>query len=479
MSTVRGKQITNKSIIQEKLNLVNPINLNDCATKIYVDSSVSVELNTTWDKAIEGLVTTTNGDLATNQPVTLQPISGTGIDVYVNGVRVQIGDSATDWGYFSPDGEYKRVPGNEREGDNLYWNGNVADYQLDGIDLIDYVYVVAKGNDRVVQINTGDTITYQPDVFQNLFTFNGANLETATVVIDGDSFVILNNGASNFTFDSGGGQQYNFTTKGENSTFVANGFEYLVIYDGPGSHKFTILPTGVEISDWDVNPISYEYESGSPTVPGPPDLYESTVFQAKQVVDSSPNDVIYDSGGTPISASDVNSLLTTSSTGALPPGPFAISTDVENIAGKLFITVTLADFGGSGWTSAWSTTIIFTPTGLYDSTGDLLGSFEVTVSGAAVPPISLSLTPVIVEMMPSLDVTIFASDLDAGTTGGVTPYTWEIKEQGANDSTYASSITYACADIGTNNVTVRVTDNIGQIATGDTTVTVQDNMAWC
>lgn len=87
------------------------------------------------------LVTNSDGDLACNTPVGELPTSN--IRVFINGVEVNVG--ATMDCFFSPDGGVMKRPINGATiGDLLYWNGNVADYQLDTIDSIDFVYLVKK-----------------------------------------------------------------------------------------------------------------------------------------------------------------------------------------------------------------------------------------------------------------------------------------------------------------------------------------------
>ncbi len=87
------------------------------------------------------LVTNSDGDLACSIPVGELPTSN--IRVFINGVEVNVG--ATMDCFFSPDGgAMKRTINGATTGDLLYWNGSVADYQLDTIDSIDFIYLVKK-----------------------------------------------------------------------------------------------------------------------------------------------------------------------------------------------------------------------------------------------------------------------------------------------------------------------------------------------
>lgn len=87
------------------------------------------------------LVTNSDGDLACNTPVGELPTSN--IRVFINGVEVNVG--ATMDCFFSPDGGVTKRPiSGATTGDLLYWNGIIADYQLDTIDSIDFIYLVKK-----------------------------------------------------------------------------------------------------------------------------------------------------------------------------------------------------------------------------------------------------------------------------------------------------------------------------------------------
>ena len=88
-----------------------------------------------------GLVTINDGDLCCATPVIGYPQSA--VKVFINGVEVNVG--ATLDCYFSPDGgTTKRTLLNVIHGDKLYWNGTLAGFQIDTIDLIDFEYLIKK-----------------------------------------------------------------------------------------------------------------------------------------------------------------------------------------------------------------------------------------------------------------------------------------------------------------------------------------------
>lgn len=89
-------------------------------------------------------VTTIDGTLACSVALIDRPKTSSHVRVFVNGVDVNTGgkDYPSDC-YFSADnGITPRVVGDERQGDKLYWNGTIANYNLDVIDLIDFIYLI-------------------------------------------------------------------------------------------------------------------------------------------------------------------------------------------------------------------------------------------------------------------------------------------------------------------------------------------------
>jgi len=246
--SIKGKQIIDSTITQPKLNLSEPINPNDAATKQYVDNNNSIEFNSISNYKLPALDTNnyngTNGDpgqLATNTAILDQPVSGSGVSVYVNGIQVSCGNLTSDTCYFSPNGIYKRRLGNERQGDKLYWLGYNAGFNLDTNDVIDFNYVISSINNRTITLYDGDVYTYNTSVRQNLFTFIGNDGDNAIIVIDGTSFVI-GNISDDFVFDIGNtnGYQHVFTTLGETLQIIINSTNYDIVLDSTSQFDFTI-----------------------------------------------------------------------------------------------------------------------------------------------------------------------------------------------------------------------------------------------
>lgn len=97
--------------------------------------------------------TSSDGDLATNTPITFTPTGGSFVEVNINGVQVSLEDSATQGSlvsaacYFSNNGTashsirvVRRID-EIQTGDSLYWVGSNAQYELDAQDIISLNYV--------------------------------------------------------------------------------------------------------------------------------------------------------------------------------------------------------------------------------------------------------------------------------------------------------------------------------------------------
>jgi len=86
-------------------------------------------------------VTTSDGD-ATGVFITYTPFQDSNVQILVNGVNVNLGDGAKNQPcYFSADGGTNaRAIADITAGDQLYWNGSIAGYELDGTDEIDVIY---------------------------------------------------------------------------------------------------------------------------------------------------------------------------------------------------------------------------------------------------------------------------------------------------------------------------------------------------
>ena len=92
------------------------------------------------------LDTLNDGDLATNNGILDEPLTGSFVRVTVNGLEVNVGGKIYPYDcYFSDDnGLTPKTLGNEKKGDKLYWNGLVAGYNLNqDYDKIDFIYLIS------------------------------------------------------------------------------------------------------------------------------------------------------------------------------------------------------------------------------------------------------------------------------------------------------------------------------------------------
>ncbi|MFV2016232.1 MAG: hypothetical protein ACC656_12435 [Candidatus Heimdallarchaeota archaeon] len=242
---LKGKQIVDTTIVQEKLNLDLPIENRDAATKQYVDDNRSIETNAYADSNLLTNTVLNDGELASNSVVSQQPIVGTEVIVFLNGKSANINNTNNAEGYFSPDGTYKRIQGAIRKGDQLYWNPSNA-YFLDTADQLSFSYIISEQENRIIHLTNGESTTLVND--QYLFDFEDEYGSTATVIVDGTSFLIENNGG-NFVWDSdnANGSQHSFTLVGENITITVNLVDYVIVWDGRENtnrlQKFTIIPS--------------------------------------------------------------------------------------------------------------------------------------------------------------------------------------------------------------------------------------------
>lgn len=106
---------------------------------IYSKSNLNIPCN----------VTVNDGDLACVSVINDTPLQSSRVRVFVNGVEVNVGEDKDC--YFSIDGGLTpRIVGDERQGDELYWNGSIAEYELDDgtvgesglVDFIDFIYLI-------------------------------------------------------------------------------------------------------------------------------------------------------------------------------------------------------------------------------------------------------------------------------------------------------------------------------------------------
>lgn len=84
---------------------------------------------------------TTGDDSPTGVTISYTPYNDSSVQVHVNGISVNVGDGVkTSQTYFSHDGINARFIKDITANDQLYWNGNIVGYELDGSDEIDIIY---------------------------------------------------------------------------------------------------------------------------------------------------------------------------------------------------------------------------------------------------------------------------------------------------------------------------------------------------
>ena len=87
-------------------------------------------------------LTTTADEDATGVFITYTPFSDSNVQILVNGLNVNLSDGAKDQPcYFSADGgTTARAIADIAAGDQLYWMGSIANYELDPTDEVDVIY---------------------------------------------------------------------------------------------------------------------------------------------------------------------------------------------------------------------------------------------------------------------------------------------------------------------------------------------------
>ena len=103
-------------------------------------SATEVGVNTGDDKNLTSNVTLGNGS-TTGIFITYTPFADSDVTIKVNGVEVNLGGNKLNDCYFSADGGVTaKAIANIEAGDQLIWNGTIADFELDGADDIDISY---------------------------------------------------------------------------------------------------------------------------------------------------------------------------------------------------------------------------------------------------------------------------------------------------------------------------------------------------
>ena len=102
------------------------------------------------DKNMASISTTTDGSLATNSTITNTPVNGCYVEVKYNGVEYEVGDGVlTKVFYFSGDNgvtargfSSTHINGQVQAGDELYFNGSIAGFNLQNGYKISLLYVI-------------------------------------------------------------------------------------------------------------------------------------------------------------------------------------------------------------------------------------------------------------------------------------------------------------------------------------------------
>lgn len=123
-------------------NVTTPTTNDQAANKGYVDGAISAP--TTLDKSFIPLATSGDG-AATDIAISATPAHDSYVTVHVNGVGYEVGDGVkTKECYFSGDsGTTARNIADIIAGDFLYWNGVIAQFELDTDFEVDLYYETA------------------------------------------------------------------------------------------------------------------------------------------------------------------------------------------------------------------------------------------------------------------------------------------------------------------------------------------------
>jgi len=149
MSNIKGKQLKDGALTQDKLNVTTDTvtDLSKVTTKEWSEQNVVNHIETlsysetNLDMTALATTVSTGTQLACNDGIS--DATQSMVIVRVNGVDVNIGGSTDPHdGFFSPDGIVVRTKGTEIQGDKLYWNTDTASYQLEVTDRIDFEYLI-------------------------------------------------------------------------------------------------------------------------------------------------------------------------------------------------------------------------------------------------------------------------------------------------------------------------------------------------
>lgn len=134
-SPITGGWINSNGAVSSQSGRVPYLLLIEAAGSAETGVETSSDLNQT------PLTTTTDED-ATGVFITYTPFSDSNVQILVNGLNVNVGDGAKNQAcYFSADGgTTPRAIADIAAGDQLYWMGSIANYELDPTDDVDVIY---------------------------------------------------------------------------------------------------------------------------------------------------------------------------------------------------------------------------------------------------------------------------------------------------------------------------------------------------
>lgn len=182
-------------------------------------SGITNPVFSTNNQNMVGNTTISDGDLATNLGIVDIPTSR--VRVFINGVEYNVGIGEDCYFKKSTSPFTVRNNGEEQQGDKLYWNGSIAQFQLDSGDTVDFIYLIngmtytgstsiTEGhiNTAAREVLTGLTQEVNNDIIEGYFkagTLYRSITHNATATGD-QTFTLINNASnvvSNNAFTSG------------------------------------------------------------------------------------------------------------------------------------------------------------------------------------------------------------------------------------------------------------------------------------
>ena len=197
-------------------------------------SGITNPVFSTNNQNMVGNTTISDGDLATNLGIVDIPTSR--VRVFINGVEYNVGISEDCYFKKSTSPFTVRNNGEEQQGDKLYWNGSIAQFQLDSGDTIDFIYLINgmtyTGSTSITEVTHDATILGSGTVLSPL----SLNLNTVSLGnISGVTNIDMSVGVQ-FTGVMIGATTFNFTN------IVVNKPIFIKV---TGAFTITLVTTGV------------------------------------------------------------------------------------------------------------------------------------------------------------------------------------------------------------------------------------------